>query len=158
MIDLLEETWVADLLLDEFIQAGVALHIVRWGRSVTPNDRTQFLLESVISDVELERIVERTTRGRREKLKKGAYPGTGRPPYGYEVVGQRSEMRLVINERQAEIVRRIYYWYAIEHISILDIIRLLRGTPSPGDDKQRKDKKRPVGESGGNSSVRHSKR
>jgi len=143
---LARKTSVADLLLDELTEAGVALHVVSWGRPVTPNDRSQFLFEAVISDLERERIVERTTRGRRKKLHAGAFPGTGRPPYGYDKVGQRYEMRLVINERQAEIVRRIYRWYAIEHISILEIIRLLRGTPSPGDDKQRKDKKRPVGE------------
>ena len=55
-------------------------------------------------------------------------------------------MRLIINERQAEIVCRIYDWYVVERISILEIIRLLRGTPSPGDEKGRTDKKRGVGE------------
>ena len=54
--------------------------------------------------------------------------------YGYDRTGHRSERKLVVNERQADVVRSIYHWYTVEHLSVKGIVGRLRGTPSPADE------------------------
>src|SRR3954465_729546 len=85
---------VADRLLDEFMENNVKLWIVQWGSYVknTPEDRLRFNFESTFSDFERRKIIERTTRGKRDKLSSGLYIGTGRPPFGYRKEGKKKEM------------------------------------------------------------------
>jgi site-specific DNA recombinase len=57
----------------------------------------------VFAQLEKGRITERLLDGRKQKLSKGGYAG-GRPAYAYTV----KNGVLVVNEKEAEIVRRIY--------------------------------------------------
>jgi site-specific DNA recombinase len=133
---------VADLLLDELFEYGVTLYIVAWGTHVrdTPEDRMRFNFESTYADFERRKIMERTTRGKRQKLEGGIYLGNGYPPFGYQKVGRKRETKLVIIEEEAKIIRLIYVWYAVEHISVTEIRRRLRGEASPGDTKGYREK------------------
>src|SRR5262245_8174890 len=60
---------VGEILLDEFFEYGVQLHIVAWGTYVkdTPEDRLRFNFETTFSGFERDKIVERTTRGKKKK-------------------------------------------------------------------------------------------
>ena len=81
---LARKTSVADLLLDELTEkprSRTTRRVLGQTCGARQTDHSQFLFEAVISDLERERIVERTTRGRTKKLHAGAFPGTGRPPY-----------------------------------------------------------------------------
>jgi len=128
---------VADILLDEFMDSGIKLFIVSWGTYVkdTPEDRLRFNFEATFSDFERRKIAERTDRGKQTKLKDGLYLGTGDPPYGYRKVGKKREMRLEIIADQAEVIIRIFTYYAVERLSVLEICKRLEGIPSPADVK-----------------------
>src|SRR5262249_50751207 len=77
---------VGEILLDELIEYGVELHIVRWNGVVrnSPEDRLRFNFEMTISGFERDIIFERTQRGKEEKAKQGFLPGDNRPPFGYK--------------------------------------------------------------------------
>ena len=42
--------------------------------------------------------MERTLRGKKDKLSQGIYLGTGRPPYGYSKEGRKRETVLIVCE------------------------------------------------------------
>jgi site-specific DNA recombinase len=59
------------------------------------------------------KIRERTMRGKREKAKNGKIVMIGHPPFGYLRNGRGDEARLIIEEREAATVRKIFHWYII---------------------------------------------
>ncbi len=59
------------------------------------------------------KIRERTTRGKREKARNGLFVGGMPTAYGYKWAGNRDKARLVIDETEAAIVRRIYRLYTV---------------------------------------------
>jgi site-specific DNA recombinase len=126
---------VADILLDELFSYGIKLYIVAWGTYVkdTPEDRLRFNFEATFSDFERRKIAERVNRGKIHKVSQGLYLGTGNPPYGYQKVGKKREIHLEIIEEQAEIIRQIFRWYATEHVGVEEIMRRLRGIPTPSE-------------------------
>lgn len=126
---------LADMLLHEFFAHNVKLYIVQWGSEVknTPEDKVRFNFEATFSDLERRKIAERTTRGKKDKVRQGLYLGTGKPPFGYRAVGRKREIRLEIIEEQAAIIRQIFDWYVIERIGVQDIIRRLHGIPTPSE-------------------------
>jgi site-specific DNA recombinase len=128
---------VADMLLDEFMEHGVKLWIISWGTYIknTPEDRLRFNFEATFSDFERRKIIERTARGKREQIEQGIPVGTGRPPYGYHREGKKKDTRFIIAEEQAQTIRRIFYWYAVERVSTIEIMKRLAGTPTPGEEK-----------------------
>lgn len=118
---------VADLLLDELIEAGIKLYIYSWGTYVknTPEDRLRFNFEATFSDFERRKIVERTERGKKDKIGQGLYPGTGQPPYGYRTVGKKRETHLEVEESEATVIRDIFHWYAVDRLSTHEIVKQL---------------------------------
>lgn len=121
---------VANYLLEECFRYGVELHIVSWGGPVkdTPEDRLRFDFESVFSAYERRKIVERTMRGKREKLERGQWMCAGKPRYGYRVEGSKQAQRLEIEEAEAEVIRRIFHWLVYEHVGVTEIVRRLDAT------------------------------
>ncbi len=57
---LARRTGVGEILLDEFIEHGVQLHIVQWGTYVksTPEDRLRFNFETTFSSFERDKFME----------------------------------------------------------------------------------------------------
>lgn len=77
-----------------------------------------FNLMSVIAQYELSLIKKRTIRGRLRAVEKDKKIMPMRSaPFGYNLVDQK----LVINEAEAEIVRKIYEWYAVENLTLRQI-------------------------------------
>lgn len=70
---------------------------------------------------ERETISERTIRALDEAAEEGVYI-SGKPPFGYDAV----DKRLVVNEKQAIIVKQIYYMYFYEELSINAIYHHLK--------------------------------
>lgn len=65
-----------------------------------------------LAQLERERIIERVTRGHRDRVKQGSVIVYGRPPYGYRSVkGEDGLFRLEIEPAEAQIVRLIFDWY-----------------------------------------------
>src|SRR3954453_2407801 len=99
------------VLLDEAEEAGVILECVTEKVEDTPLGKLVMSLRAFAAEIEREKIVERTTRGKIERARSGRIPqGLGRGTYGYTynpTTGQR-EIALI----QAETVRRIFHRYA----------------------------------------------
>ncbi len=68
-------------------------------------------VEALFAEMERMGIIERTSRGRREKVAMHLVLGTGAPPYGYRYVGERKEIGFEIVPEEAEIVRMVFQWY-----------------------------------------------
>ena len=68
---------------------------------------------SAVAQIERENILEQTMNGRREKARQGLWNG-GQAPYGYKLV----DGKLVINEEEAKIVRKIFETYVSSGISM----------------------------------------
>jgi site-specific DNA recombinase len=129
---------VADFLLDECFDHGVELHIVAWGGPVrdTPEDRMRFNFESTFGDYERRKIVERTTRGKLQKLTgsdgiPAAWLG-GSPidKYGFKKEGSKRHTRLRIVEEEASIIRDIFTAFHTG-VNVHQIARDLEATGVP---------------------------
>jgi site-specific DNA recombinase len=91
-------------------------------------------LEGTMNALYLVNLAYKTRRGQCGVAKQGRIPG-GRC-YGYDVVKGEERGLRTINERQAEVVRRIYHDYGAG-VSLLAIVRALNdeGFPSPSGGK-----------------------
>ena len=74
----------------------------------------------------------------------------GNPPYGYREAEVGGKKVLVIHEEEAEVIRRIFFWYVEGDVdtgplSIRAIARRLEGTPTYADIHHTRRKKRPAG-------------
>ncbi len=95
------------VLFDEVQQAGARLEFVTERFEDTAVGRFVLAARAFVGEVEREKIVERTTRGKLERARSGRIPQAfGRGCYGYVYqpeIGQRE-----IEPFQAEVVRRIF--------------------------------------------------
>jgi site-specific DNA recombinase len=78
------------LLVDELQQLGIDIHLAKHGRVMgrTVGDQITDDVDARFAEIEHASIVERTAEGRRAKIRRGHYPGSGQPPYGYRVEGR----------------------------------------------------------------------
>ncbi|MCC6238098.1 MAG: recombinase family protein [Dehalococcoidia bacterium] len=99
------------VLFDEIEQAGARLEFVTERFEDTAVGRFILAARAFIAEVEREKIVERTTRGKAERARGGRLPqGTGRGIYGYRY-DVESGTRL-IDLSQAMVVRRLFEEFA----------------------------------------------
>ena len=131
------------VLREEWQTIGVELHYVTRGKSEN-TDEGQFMEEIHASIAKLERakISERTRRGKIAKAKSGKPVMLGNPPYGYSREGKGNEARMVRNEDQLSVIKKIFQWYTQGNgsgpLSQREIARRLikKGTPSPTPGKR----------------------
>ncbi|MBK7895206.1 MAG: recombinase family protein [Anaerolineaceae bacterium] len=125
-------------------EADVELHSCDEG---LVKDGIVTLVEAWQSNEDNRKRRKRSMQGRREKINKGYFPGNGPRCYGYEIVGNKKDTRLEIYEKEAEIVRLIFNWYAHQRLGVTEICRRLTEMRvlSYGD-KHNKGKKRGTGE------------
>lgn len=79
--------------------------------SSTPTGKTFLSMMSIVSEMEVENISVQTMAGRKRKAREGRWNG-GFAPYGYTL----ENGKLVINEAEAEHVRKIFQLYTEENI------------------------------------------
>jgi len=96
----------------------------------TPEFRLQLNNLGSFAEYERESIVRRMVRGKREKARLGKVAAPGDSPYGYEPEltkpGAKNPGKLLICEREAEVVRLIYKLCVDEGKSIEKIVRELQ--------------------------------
>jgi site-specific DNA recombinase len=95
----------------EFKRAGVDVEYVLEKYDDTPEGQLQKNVRAVIAEYEREKITQRMTRGRRNKVKDGNVLVHGKPPYGYRLVEKDSKRVLEIHEPEARIIRLVFQWY-----------------------------------------------
>ncbi len=140
----------------QLTRAGVDIRYALYDYPDTPEGKFQKNVRAIVAELEREKIIERTIRGRRHAVRGGSILVGASPPYGYKVVKEGGKIRLQIYEPEAYVVRLIFAWYTEgdengQPVSINDIARKLSGLhlPSYADTRRGKwkgKKKRPRGE------------
>src|SRR6266508_1188457 len=124
---------VGEILLDELFSYAVQLHNVSWGMFVrdVPEDRLRFNFETTFSGFERDKIVERTTRGKKKKASQGFVVGNNHAAYGYRLNSTKDNFETT---EHARIAREILLMFGVYHIRPVDILGHLEvaGHPSPG--------------------------
>ncbi len=90
----------------------------------------------MMAEYERAKILERSRRGKRYAAKAGVVNVLGGAPYGYRYIGKYDAgglARYEVVEAQAEVVRQIFAWVALDRCSIGQVCRQLqeREIPSP---------------------------
>jgi site-specific DNA recombinase len=113
------------LLREECERYGVKLEFVTAPAAENAEARMMQDFKAIFSQYELEKIRERTSRGRREKARQGFVVG-GRIPFGYRYLGKKEgeRGRLVVDEHETSVVREIFAW-ASDGASIREIVTRL---------------------------------
>jgi len=75
----------------------------------TPTGKMMFQMFGMVAEWERETIIERTKSGKLQRFKDGCWAG-GRVPYGYSY--DKASKKLIVDENNARIVRRIYREYS----------------------------------------------
>ncbi|MBO8138151.1 MAG: recombinase family protein [Desulfotomaculum sp.] len=94
----------------------------------TPSGKFFMTTLGGIAEIERDTIAERMRLGKNRAIKEGRWPG-GPPPYGYMIINKK----LVINEKEAEVVRLIFRMYVKEDMDTVSLADYLTaaGFPSP---------------------------
>ena len=122
------------LLMEEFARNGVETVFVKAPKSATPEDQLLLQFQGMIAEYERAQILERSRRGKRHRARQGQVSVLSGAPYGYRYVRKTDETAAYyeVIEAEAEVVRRVYQRYTVEHLSIGAIARLLndKGVPT----------------------------
>ena len=114
------EVVIQTIIIEEILKHRKRLVIN--GKDFEKNPENNFTLQILGSVAELERakIIERTTRGRQYRLSQGQLMGAGTNTFGYDYIRKSptSLPRMVVNEREAAIVRRVFETYADTQIGL----------------------------------------
>ena len=114
------EVVIQTIIIEEILKHRKRLVIN--GKDFEKNPENNFTLQILGSVAELERakIIERTTRGRQYRLSQGQLMGAGTNTFGYGYIrkSQGTLPRMVVNEREATIVRRVFETYADTQIGL----------------------------------------
>ncbi len=94
---------------DKLEKSGVSFHSVSEVLdSSTANGRHFLQMLGMVAEWEREAIIERTKAGRIQRYKEGKWAG-GKPSYGYSY--DKETKKLIINEPEARVIRRIFNMY-----------------------------------------------
>ena len=122
--DRLHRNYVNSVVLrDRIRRAGKDIHYAQT-RTVsgrTARERLPEDLQFIMAEIDADTIAENTSGGRLRKAQSGKWIGLNRPPYGYNAEGRGRDVRLVIDEPKAAVVRMIFDLYVNESLSTLNI-------------------------------------
>lgn len=107
------------IVCSEFEKYNAMLLFVDSEYKNTPEGQLFFNMQSSIAQYELSLIRKRTKRGSLKSSNNGKIMGLKVAPYGYDYV--KGEGKLVINEKEAEFVRKIFHWYVYDKITMREI-------------------------------------
>lgn len=111
------------LITDEIERAGTRLAFVQHNYEKSAEGRLFYQLRGAVAEFEKAKILERTGRGKRRKLREGRR-SNGAAPFGYRHNFVTDELE--IYEPEAQWVRLLFRWVAEEQLSYYQIVRRLR--------------------------------
>ena len=111
-------------------RAGVARHFALGNWQSSEQGKLLLHIHAAIAEEEHDKILERTTRGKRQKAAAGRLR-TWTRLYGYRF--RKGEGRLEVDPAERRVVQQIFAWCAEEGLGSVEIARRLteRGVPSP---------------------------
>ena len=116
------------LLLEEFRRAGAEVVFLQHPISDDPNDQLLLQIQGAIAEYERAVLGERFRRGKLQKARDGHYI-TGSPAYSYVPRRDAVPGHIIVNEKEAELVRRVYGWFTDEQTTIRQVIKRLNAGP-----------------------------
>jgi site-specific DNA recombinase len=121
------------LLLDEFRNAGVAVHFVHGPAGQSAEDELLVQVQGMIAEYERAKILERCRRGKLHRARQGSVNPLSGAPYGYLYVKKSDEApatyRILLHE--AKVVRSIFDRLVRQQQSIGQIVRELNAQGIP---------------------------
>ena len=112
------------LLMEEFERAGVRVEFKTTPKGDTPETQLLLHMRGAIAEFERLKILERTSRGRKEKARRGRLPG-GPTPFGYRPDPKVSGA-LIVHLDEAATVRMMFDWLVTQQKSTRQITMELR--------------------------------
>ena len=128
------------LLIEELEKFQVQLLFLHNPFGDTPQGKLLTQMQGMIAEYERTQILERTRRGRLEKARRGEYVPWAYHCYGYRYLPKRhdSPPQVVVEPREAEVVRHIYRLLVEDHLSCRQITKRLNEAhiPTPSGQNQ----------------------
>src|SRR6516165_4177420 len=122
------------LLIEEFARHGVATVFVKSPQGDSAEDQLLVQFQGMIAEYERAQILERSRRGKRHRAQAGEVSVMSGAPYGYHYLRKTDEApaAYVVDQAEAQVVRRVYEMYTVEGLSIGEITRRLNreGVPT----------------------------
>jgi len=120
------------LLLEEFERAGCRVVFIQRPIGQGPDEELLLQMQGVIAQYEHAKIQERTRRGRLYRMRRGELV-TGQRVFGYEYFSRKGEVPAHYErlETEAEVIRKVFDWYAYEGLSLRQIAHALREAAVP---------------------------
>lgn len=115
-----------EIVLEELQEKGAEVIFLHQAKAETPEDKILQGFQGLFAEYERVKIVERMRRGKLYKAKMGKYMNL-QAPYGYDYIAKTKDQdpKLVINEEEADAVRKIFHWIADEGLTIRGVIKRL---------------------------------
>ena len=107
----------------EFERLGVEVMFVN-----TSNDPLHKLVKGMVGEIERMMIAERSIRNKLATARSGKILGSGMVAFGYEY---RADRQFHVVDHEAEVVRKIFAWYAHERCTMHEIVKRLAGLGVP---------------------------
>ena len=121
------------LLIEEFARQGVETMFVKSPQGDSAEDQLLVQFQGMIAEYERAQILERSRRGKRHRAQAGEVSVLSGAPYGYRYIRKTDEApaAFVVEEAEAQVVRRVYEMYTVEGLSMGEITRRLNTEAVP---------------------------
>lgn len=117
-----------EIIIDEISEAGKQMLFVTTALPKNAEDKILFGVKGLFAEYERVKIAERMRIGKLRKVRSGVMI-LSEAPYGYTYIpkqGKTVDGQIIINEQEAEIVKKIFSWAAYENYTIKKIIVRLK--------------------------------
>jgi site-specific DNA recombinase len=115
------------IIISELLKRGKEIIIKGKNYVDIPENKFTVTVLGAVAELERAKIIERTTRGRLHKLRRGELSSNGHRIYGYDYIRKTATApaALVVNEEQAAVVRTIFEMFASGEYRLVNIARFL---------------------------------
>ena len=121
------------LLIEEFARQGVETMFVKSPQGDSAEDQLLVQFQGMIAEYERAQILERSRRGKRHRAQAGEVSVLSGAPYGYRYIRKTDEApaAYIVDQAEAQVVRRVYEMYTVEGLSMGEITRRLNTEAVP---------------------------
>lgn len=116
-----------ELVSDELIELGLKVLYVTTPPPEDDSDKLLYGVKGLFAEYERARIAERFRLGKLRKARDGNVV-TSQAPYGYDYIPKQGSTQgyYKINKQETAVVKMIFQWIAVEHITMRETVRRLQ--------------------------------